>query len=591
MMTNMQVDPLPSDSQLSSISTRNITRKGRRRRIAGMTAMCMVAISGLIVLTILDSIKARQKTVKLKTMKDSVKTSIEIADLVHRLQIERGARVLYISSRGDTNARKTVLEAENLTDKLVKNLDTWPRDLGRYQFNSKDTFMTLVNDHRNSHDVRSSTIEGEIRFYSKVIENLFDWLFRNVHWSDYDVLPDFIGYEMLLTGKEKTGVERALGGSFFIRGQFNETTELLWFAQENFIGKEKLNISLQLIPQIKSIYDKVLKARNKTLLSQVEQNRKIILSNKKQPPSADSGIKWFHLMTAYIDALLEVQHQTSALILEKLEDNINQSKTDWLLKLIVFGFVVLLMPFFVCSVYTIQGYAAKLHRATEDLTEEKERADTLLYQMLPLQVAEQLKIGKTVTAEQFESVTVFFSDIVNFTQICANISPMEVTQMLNRLYGLFDNHVDKYDVYKVETIGDAYMVVSGLPERNGQDHVTQIALMALDMVDLMERLNFGLENANDHLCVRIGVHTGPCAAGVVGNKMPRYCLFGDTVNTASRMQTTGMPQRIHVSQDTKNMLMHLGGYNLEFRGLVDVKGKGTMETYWLTKHTVGLKDH
>ena len=509
-MTNMQVDPLPSDSQLSATSTRNITRKGRRRRIAGMTAMCMVAITGLIVLTILDSIKARQKTVKLKTMKDSVKTSIEIADLVHRLQIERGARVLYISSRGDTNARKTVLEAENLTDKLVKNLDTWPRDLERYQFNSKDTFMTLVNDHRNSHDVRSSTIEGEIRFYSKVIENLFDWLFRKVHWSDYGVLPDFIGYEMLLTGKEKTGVERALGGSFFIRGQFNETTELLWFAQENFIGKEKLNISLQLIPQIKGIYDKVLKARNKTLLSQVEQNRKIILSNKKQLPSADSGIKWFHLMTTYIDALLEVQHQTSALILEKLEDNINQSNIDWLLKLIVFGFVVLLMPFFVCSVYTIQGYAAKLHRATEDLTEEKERADTLLYQMLPLQVAEQLKIGKTVTAEQFESVTVFFSDIVNFTQICANISPMEVTQMLNRLYGLFDNHVDKYDVYKVETIGDAYMVVSGLPERNGQDHVTQIALMALDMVDLMERLNFGLENANDHLCVRIGIHTGKC---------------------------------------------------------------------------------
>lgn len=112
-----------------------------------------------------------------------------------------------------------------------------------------------------------------------------------------------------------------------------------------------------------------------------------------------------------------------------------------------------------------------------------------------------------MTAEQFESVTVFFSDIVDFTQICANISPMEVTQMLNRLYGIFDNHIDKYDVYKVETIGDAYMVVSGLPEKNGHRHVTEISLMALHLVELMESLRFGSDGERD-LCVRIGIHTG-----------------------------------------------------------------------------------
>lgn len=156
--------------------------------------------------------------------------------------------------------------------------------------------------------------------------------------------------------------------------------------------------------------------------------------------------------------------------------------------------------------------------------------------------------------------------------------------MLNQLYGIFDNHIDKYDVYKVETIGDAYMVVSGLPEKNGHNHVTEVSLMALHLVELMKSVHFGSDDGRD-LSVRIGIHTGPCAAGVVGNKMPRYCLFGDTVNTASRMQTTGLPQKIHVSKDTKDMLESIDGYHLEFRGLVDVKGKGAMETYWLLDNT------
>ncbi|KAJ7391827.1 hypothetical protein OS493_016116 [Desmophyllum pertusum] len=402
-------------------------------------------------------------------------------------------------------------------------LDSWPEaGLQRYSFNSLETFMTLVNNHRIAHSVlNNSTIQGEIRFYSQIISNLFDWLFRNVQDSDSDVLSRFIGYQMLLFGKEKTGIERALGGSFFIRGHFAETEELLWFAKQNFLGKENLNSSMQLMPEIKDIYREAVEHHNKSVLDEVEQRREVILSNKRQNASLESARK---------------------------------------------------------------ATRPKLHQTTKQLQEEKQRADSLLYQMLPYPVAEQLKSGHSVTAEQYESVTVFFSDIVDFTKICANISPMEVTQMLNRLYGIFDNHIDKYDVYKVETIGDAYMVVSGLPEKNGHDHVTQIALMALHLVELMESFRFGSDAEKD-LSVRIGIHTGPCAAGVVGNKMPRYCLFGDTVNTASRMQTTGMPQKIHVSKDTKDMLTFLGGYALEFRELVDVKGKGAMQTYWLLEYS------
>ena len=510
MVKSAKVNPSQSEPQQLVLPTRNISREQRRRRIAVMTAMCAIAITGLVVVSVLDSVKARRKGIGLRNLCSRVNLSIEVAELVHRLQIERGSRVMLGSSSGDSTVHKKVKEAEDSTNKVAKNLSTWPQGLERrYPFNSKDSFMKLLNNHRHTHGFNSSTIESEILFYSSVISNLFDWSFQNVHLSDYDDLPNFMSYELLLIGKEKTGIERALGGSYFVQGHFNETAKLLRFAKENLLGKEKINFSLTLEPRMKRFYHKVMNDKNKTLLSEIEEKREVILSNKKQVPSVDSGIKWFDLMTIYIDGLLVVQHHLGTLILKEVKDHVNESDHELILKLLVFGFVVLiLMPFFVYSVFKIQAYAAKLHQITNDLKEEKERADTLLYQMLPYPVAEQLKSGRKVIAEQFESVTVFFSDIVNFTQICACISPMKVTQMLNWLYGLFDNQIDKYDVYKVETIGDAYMVVSGLPEPN-QDHVVQIALMALDLVGLMERLSPAVsEIEGSHLCVRIGIHTG-----------------------------------------------------------------------------------
>ena len=465
-------------------------------------------MTGLTALTIVDAIRANQIATKSKTLQTSVTLSIEVAGLIHRLQIERGRRVLHFSSDKDQRVWETVLEAENKTDEVAKNLTNWPQaHLERYNFSSLETFMALINNHRESHTVNNSVIEEEIMFYSQIIANLFDWLFRNVQQSDQDILSAFIGYQLLLIAKEKTGIERALGGAFFIRGQFIDARELVWFAQQNHLGKEKLDYSMQLMPELKTIYNKSVEAHNKSVLAAVEQRRKVILSNKKQNASVKSGMEWFNLMTIYIDALLQVQKEVGALILERLKDDVSTAEKNLILKLSVFGFIVLLMPCFVYIVYIIQGYAAKLHQTTTQLNEEKQRADSLLYQMLPYPVAEQLKCGHSVTAEQFESVTVFFSDIVDFTQICASISPMEVTQMLNQLYGIFDNHIDKYDVYKVETIGDAYMVVSGLPEKNGHNHVTEVALMALHLVELMQNFHFGSDDGRD-LSVRIGIHTG-----------------------------------------------------------------------------------
>ncbi|GBN23738.1 Atrial natriuretic peptide receptor 1, partial [Araneus ventricosus] len=232
----------------------------------------------------------------------------------------------------------------------------------------------------------------------------------------------------------------------------------------------------------------------------------------------------------------------------------------------------------------MEQYANNLESLVEERTadylEEKRKAENLLYQLLPKSVASQLIAGQSVTAEAFDGVTIYFSDIVGFTSLSAQSTPMQVIDLLNDLYTCFDSIIENFDVYKVETIGDAYMVVSGLPVRNGNLHAREIARMSLSLLDAV--LCFTIKHRpKEQLKLRIGIHSGPCAAGVVGLKMPRFCLFGDTVNTASRMESNGLPLKIHVSSSTKEVLDTFKTFKLDLRGEVEMKGKGKQTTYWL----------
>ncbi|KAM4642158.1 atrial natriuretic peptide receptor 2-like [Discoglossus pictus] len=217
---------------------------------------------------------------------------------------------------------------------------------------------------------------------------------------------------------------------------------------------------------------------------------------------------------------------------------------------------------------------------TQDLLQEKQKTDRLLYSMLPKPVADGLRQGLTFEAQSYANATVYFSDIVGFTSISGASTPHQVVNFLNKLYTKFDDIIDNYDVYKVETIGDAYMVVSGVPKENGKKHVAEIASMALDLVDVCQ--SFKIPHIPDtKLKIRVGIHSGPVVAGVVGTKMPRYCLFGDTVNTASRMESTSEALKIQCSSSASDLLCEIGGYILTCRGTLNVKGKGAMTTWWL----------
>ncbi|KAL3108346.1 hypothetical protein niasHT_014495 [Heterodera trifolii] len=236
----------------------------------------------------------------------------------------------------------------------------------------------------------------------------------------------------------------------------------------------------------------------------------------------------------------------------------------------------------------LEQYANKLEEEvqerTRELAGEKRKSDILLYRMMPRQIADRLKIGQTVEPEQFDTVTVFFSDIVQFAALSNQMRPLQVVNLMNELYTTLDAIIGEHDVYKVESIGDGYLCVSGLPKRNGNLHAKECADMSLDFLKAFHTFRIP-DLPNERVRLRIGLHSGPCVAGVVGLAMPRYCLFGDTVNTASRMESSSSPNKIHISKATHTLLStNFNGYLLESRGEVIIKGKGVMETFWLLGH-------
>ncbi len=213
--------------------------------------------------------------------------------------------------------------------------------------------------------------------------------------------------------------------------------------------------------------------------------------------------------------------------------------------------------------------------AEEELRRQRKRSELLLLNVLPQLIAERLKRGQKKIADSFPAATVLFADIVNFTPLSSQVSPIELVELLNSIFSAFDALVEKHHVEKVKTIGDAYMAVAGVPTVM-PDHVSAIADMALDMHRAIADFR---TQAGQPIYLRVGIHTGPVVAGIIGNRRFNYDLWGDTVNIASRMESQGEVGRTQVTQAVYEQLQNR--YVFVERGQLEVKGKGEMQTYWL----------
>ena len=229
----------------------------------------------------------------------------------------------------------------------------------------------------------------------------------------------------------------------------------------------------------------------------------------------------------------------------------------------------------VSAVATQLGSLIQRKQAEAALKVQQQQTQELLLNILPKRIADRLQKGEKLIADHFDEVSVLFADLVGFTEFSDRKSPTQLVEILNGIFSEFDRLSEWHGLEKIKTIGDAYMVVGGLPTAR-QDHAQAIALLALDMQIALKRFNFKI---GENFQLRIGIHSGAVVAGIIGISKFSYDLWGDTVNVASRMESNGLPGKIQVTATTYDRVKEQ--FVFEERGQIAVKGKGKMLTYWL----------
>jgi guanylate cyclase len=242
-----------------------------------------------------------------------------------------------------------------------------------------------------------------------------------------------------------------------------------------------------------------------------------------------------------------------------------------------------ILAFFVMNIVAVstvtfvvlQYFVGKKDEAYGLLAVEQDRSERLLLNVLPREIAEQLKEDTATIANRFESISILFADIVGFTPMFQEMDPEQTVELLNRLFSYFDTLVERLGVEKIRTIGDSYMAAAGVPTPR-PDHATALAEMAIEIRDHVRSTP---SSNGHHVDLQIGINSGPAVAGVIGSKKFQYDVWGDAVNIASRMESHGIPGRIQITEATRNLIED------EFvctpRGEIDVKGRGRMNTWFL----------
>ena len=216
------------------------------------------------------------------------------------------------------------------------------------------------------------------------------------------------------------------------------------------------------------------------------------------------------------------------------------------------------------------------------LQKEKDRSDNLLLNILPAEIAQELKEKGKADARDFEMVSILFSDFKNFTGLSEKMTAKDLVANINTCFAAFDSIMQNYNIEKIKTIGDSYMAAGGLPV-SSEDSVKRTVLSALDMQEFITNLHLEKELKGEHAFeMRVGIHTGPVVAGIVGVKKFQYDIWGDTVNTASRMESNGEIGKVNISEDTYNAIKHDPEFSFESRGKIEAKGKGEIEMYFVS---------
>ncbi|XP_005177981.1 uncharacterized protein LOC101893791 [Musca domestica] len=578
--------------QCCSAAARNPAIKtGRRIQLMQMIILPFIPILALIVQTSISLHDVLEYRAEVADIETQVTIATDLGKVVTHLQLERSEVAFYIFTNG-SKVRSNLTQRFAVTDQALNNMTTWSEvsvptrddddDYGVLL--NRSEFQSRLNEFRDRvrTEPEDNSITDVMNWYTAINKALLYHLSEQIKEADNSgVWRYLVGFKNLLKSIESQNIASSFGIKYYGRGLLG-SEGFASFIRHEFLARELINSTLNYVPSLRKMY---LNITETNTYKKMKNMSTVVLKNKRRNVSdIQSAIEYYDAMHNYTDDLRILQKDLRQQIKKYVGETLKVAAKNEAIGISILVVVLCVSPIIIVLVKnaaaTIQMYALNLAEKAKELKREKRKSDSLLFQMLPPSVAMQLKQTQQVPAELYESATVYFSDIVGFTEIAARCTPLEVVTFLNSIYRVFDERIECYDVYKVETIGDSYMVASGLPVKNGNKHITEIATMALDLLDASSC--FKIPRSMDILQIRCGVHTGPVVAGIVGTKMPRYCLFGDTVNTASRMESTGEAHKIHITEEMNEALMRVGGFKTEHRGWIDVKGKGLMSTYWLT---------
>ncbi|XP_033126940.1 uncharacterized protein LOC117124706 [Anneissia japonica] len=569
-----------------------LTEKGKRIQLVKMLLLTLIPILSLTLLAAVDLSNIVKSSSIDAEVRNAIKFSRDIGVLLSRLQKERDMSALFASPIRPQDNSGYLTETYPLTDTALENLKNWPIKTSVLTalpfFHEKQDLKQHLARHRQSLHSTNTTIYEEIYFYTELLQIFIDWLYESVGNSKgHGMWKTLVAYQLLVVSNVDTGIERTLGTVFFTRGSFDIHSDYVWYLNKYNVGTWYFQASMGYSERIAHLYSVEMKKLDQNITQTIDGMRNIILtnSNKTGNTSQISVTSWFDIMTMYINIMEKVQKDMAQNILDQLNHEIDKDSESIAISVALVIAVIILCPLTLRAILTttrdIQNYALTLAVQAKRVDKEKKRSNWLLYSMLPKLIAGQLMCNNEVKAEYYDLVTVLFSDIVGFNKLCSISTPLQVVEMLNGLYMMIDSRIERYDVYKVDTVNEKYMLASGLPTPNGYTHASEIATAAIDILYHINSLAVPV-NPKKKFTIRIGIHTGPVVAGVVGLKMPRYCLFGDTVKIASLMQTNGMPNHIHISRECYLVLSDFGKFTMLSRGSVRIKGrKKNMETYWL----------
>merc|ERR1711892_181889 len=528
---------------------------------------------------------------------EQVNNALDFAELTRRLQEERVSVALNFFIRQRENLTTVVdldnyVEADvdlqflrsyrlestfNNTDEVLQKVKYWPNIAGVSYFKTKLKFQIKHSLFRTKIQEGNKTMQDVLQWYNDVNSQTLNYVTYSIHDSDIsDFYRWIIGYKNLLKAVEFAGKAGIIGIEYLANGLQQEKYE--FFLEYDVLRREYLNQTFNFIPGLQEEYEGFTRSNT------FENTQNLIAEQGSIERELEVTIAYVIQFLKYANGVREVIIGIASKITLYVKRDMANLKRANILPLC---FIIVLVTFIpICVIFTLNitssmtRYSRLYNEKVDVYNIEKRKTENLLGSLLPRSIIKKMKKGQIPKPEVFDNTTIFFCDIVSFTNIASESTAHQIIEFLNDLYILFDDRLDNFDVYKVETIGDAYMIASGIPVSNGTNHAVEIGLVSLDL--LAKVLTFEIKHKPGfRLKLRMGIHSGQVVGGIVGKKIPHYSIFGETVEIAGLMESTGQPMKIQMSEATKEILDQTGGFTHTPRGSVHLPTVGNFQTHWL----------